>query len=167
MSDPSLNALCGFAFHSSGKGGTTTALLPSHEPVESGTDFTGSPLRSALSAVPYRRNLPCPRGQGRRGTSPVRMFRRCLQVTARITRIVGEDTRIPTPRESQRNLRNLLRRQGGSSQDHSGQNAPHRSNAGRPLRYSPLPERTGYVPPERDCPQGFANVFCTSTDSHR
>ena len=166
MTDTSPNALYGFAFHSH-SAGTTTALLPSHEPVESETDFTSSPHRSSLSAVPYRRGLPCPRGQGRRGTSQVWMFRRYLQVTARITRIVREDNRIRTPRESQPKLRNLLRRQGGSSQDHSGQNAPPRSNAGRPLRYAPLLERTGYAPLEPGCPQGFANVFCTSTDSHR
>jgi hypothetical protein len=166
MTDTSPNTLYGFAFHSHALG-TTTALLPSHEPVESETDFTGSPHRSSLSAVPYRRNLLCPRGQRRRGTSPVWMFRRYHQVTARITRIVREDTRIRTPRESQPRLRNLLRRQGGSSQDHSGQNAPPRSNAGWPLRYAPLLERTGYAPPERECPRSFANVFCTSTDSHR
>jgi len=166
MTDTSPNTLYGFAFHSHALG-TTTALLPSHEPVESETDFTGSPHRSSLSAVPYRRNLLCPRGQRRRGTSPVWMSCRYLQVTARITRIVREDTRIRTPRESQPKLRNLLRRQGGSSQDHSGQNAPPRSNAGWPLRYAPLLERTGYAPPELDCPRSFANVFCTSTDSHR
>ena len=166
MTDTSPNALYGFAFHSHTLG-TTTALLPSHEPVEPETDFTSSPHRSSLSAVPYRRSLPCPRGQRRRGTSPVWMFCHCLQVTARITRIVREDNRIQTPRESQPRLRNLLRRQGGSSQDHSGQNAPPRSNAGWPLRYAPLLERTGYAPPERECPRSFANVFCTSTDSHR
>ena len=116
MTDTSPNALYGFAFHSHTLG-TTTALLPSHEPVESETDFTSSPHRSSLSAVPYRRSLPCPRGQRRRGTSPVWMFRRYLQVTARITRIVREDNRIRTPRESQRKLRSLLRRQGGSSQE--------------------------------------------------
>jgi hypothetical protein len=116
MTDTSPNALYGFAFHSH-KLGTTTALLPSHEPVESETDFTSSPHRSSLSAVPYRRNLLCPRGQRRRGTSPVWMFRRYLQVTARITRIVREDNRIRTPRESQPKLRSLLRRQGGSSQE--------------------------------------------------
>ena len=115
MTDTSRNALYGFAFHS--LVGTTTALLPSHEPVESETDFTSSPHRSSLSAVPYRRSLPCPRGQRRRGTSPVWMFCRYLQVTARITRIVREDNRIQTPRESQPKLRNLLRRQGGSSQE--------------------------------------------------
>jgi hypothetical protein len=93
MTDASPNALYGFAFHSHTLG-TTTALLPSHEPVESETDFTGSPHRSSLSAVPYRRSLPCPRGQRRRGTSPVWMFCRYLQVTARITRIVREDNRI-------------------------------------------------------------------------
>jgi len=62
MTDTSPNTLYGFAFHSHALG-TTTALLPSHEPVESETDFTGSPHRSSLSAVPYRRNLLCPRGQ--------------------------------------------------------------------------------------------------------
>jgi hypothetical protein len=100
MTVTSPNALYGFAFHSHTLG-TTTALLPSHEPVESETDFTSSPPRSSLSAVPYRRSLLCPQGQRRRGTSPVWMFRRYLQVTARITRIVREDNRIQTPRESQ------------------------------------------------------------------
>ena len=116
MSDTSANALYGFAFHSH-TAGTTTALLPSHEPVESETDFTSSPHRPSLSAVPYRRSLPCPRGQRRRGTSPVWMFCHYLQVTARLTRIVREDHRIRTPRESQPRLRSLLRRQGGSSQE--------------------------------------------------
>ena len=166
VTDTASNAPYGFAFHSH-TAGTTTALLPSHEPVEPETDFTRSSPRSSLSAVPYRRSFPYPPGQGRRGTSPVWMFRHCLQVTARITRIVREDNRIQTPRESQWRLRNLLRHPGGSSQDHSGQNAPPRSNAGWPLRYAPLLERTGYVPPEPKCPRGFANVFCTRADSHR
>ncbi len=162
MTDTSPNALYGFAFHSHATG-TTTALLPSHEPVEPETDFTSSPHHSSLSAVPYGWSLPCPQGQRRRGTSPVWMFRHSLPVTARITRIVREDNRIQTPRESHWKLRNLLRRRGGSSQDHSGQNAPPLSNAGRPLRYAPLLERTGYAPPEPDCPRSFANVFCTNT----
>jgi hypothetical protein len=116
MTDTSRNALYGLAFHSHTLG-TTTALLPSHEPVEPETDFTSSPHRSSLSAVPYKRSLLCPRGQRRRGTSPVWMFRHYLQVTARITRIVREDNRIQTPRESQPKPRSLLRRQGGSSQE--------------------------------------------------
>ena len=166
MTDTSPNTLYGFAFHSHALG-TTTALLPSHEPVESETDFTGSPHRSSLSAVPYRRNLLCPRGQRRRGTSPVWMKHPFLQMMTPITRSAGEDTRITSLRETQPGPGQLLRRQGGGSQGHSGQRATLRSNAGRPLRDAPSLERPGYAPPERECPRSFANVFCTSTDSHR
>lgn len=120
-----------------------------------------------VSAVPYGSCLLCPRGQRRRGTSPVRMKHPCLQMMTPITRSAGEDTRIASLRETQPGPGQLLRRQGGGSQGHSGQRATLRSNAGWPLRYAPSLERTGYAPPERECPRSFANVFCTSTDSHR
>jgi hypothetical protein len=52
----------------------------------------------------------------------------------------------------------LLRRQGGGSQGHSGQRATLRSNAGWPLRYAPL-ERTGYAPPGAALPPEFCQRF--------
>lgn len=119
-----------------------------------------------VSAVPYGSRLPCLRGQRRRGTSPVWMKHPYLQMMTPITRSAGEDNRIASLRETQAGARSMLRRQGGGSHGHSGQRATLRSNAGWPLRYAPL-ERTGYAPPERHCPRSFANVFCTSTDSHR
>lgn len=120
-----------------------------------------------VSAVPYGSRLPCPRGQRRRGTSPVRMKHPCLQMMTPITRSAGEDNRIASLRETQPGPGHLLRRQGGGSQGHSGQRATLRSNAGWPLRDAPSLERPGYAPPERHCPRSFASVFCTSTDSHR
>lgn len=120
-----------------------------------------------VSAEPYGSGLPCPPGQRRRGTSPVWMKHPCLQMMTPITRSAGEDSRIASLRETQPGPGHLLRRQGGGSQGHSGQRATLRSNAGWPLRCRPLLERTGYIPPGPECPQGSANVFCTSTDSHR
>lgn len=106
-----------------------------------------------VSAVPYGSRLPCPRGQGRRGTSPVWMKHPCFQMMTPITRSAGEDNRIASLRETQPGPGHLLRRQGGGSQGHSGQRATLRSNAGWPLRdahrwnaLATLPR--GRLPPE-------------------
>ena len=53
-----------------------------------------------VSAVPYGSRLPCPRGQRRRGTSPVWMKHPCLQMMTPITRSAGEDNRIASLRET-------------------------------------------------------------------
>lgn len=106
-----------------------------------------------VSAVPYGSRLPCPRGQRRRGTSPVWMKHPCLQMMTPITRSAGEDSRIASLRETQPGPGHMLRRQGGGSHGHSGQRATLRSNAGWPLRYAPSLERTGCAPPGPIAPE--------------
>jgi len=68
-----------------------------------------------VSAEPYGSRLPCPRGQRRRGTSPVWMKHPCLQMMTPITRRAGEDSRIASLQETQRGPGLMLRRQGGGS----------------------------------------------------
>jgi hypothetical protein len=68
-----------------------------------------------VSAVPYGSRLPCPRGQRRRGTSPVRMKHPCLQMMTPITRRAGEDNRIASLQETEPGPGLMLRRQGGGS----------------------------------------------------
>jgi len=112
-----------------------------------------------VSAVPYGSRLPCPRGQRRRGTSPVWMKHPCLQMMTPITRSAGEDTRIASLRETQPGPGQLLRRQGGGSQGHSGQRATLRSNAGWPLRYAPYAGTHWLRSPGAGMPPEFCQRF--------
>lgn len=68
-----------------------------------------------LSVVPYRSRLLCPQGQRRRGTSPVWMKPRYLQMMTPRTRSAGKGIRIAALQETERGLDPMLRHKGGGS----------------------------------------------------
>lgn len=120
-----------------------------------------------VSAVPYGSCLLCPRGQRRRGTSPVRMKHPCLQMMTPITRSAGEDNRIASLRETQPGPGLCFAVRAGARMVTQANAPPFGVTLAGLFATLHMLERTGYAPPEPHYPRSFANVFCTSTDSHR